>query len=61
MVIGKYTDVFRGYFWLEGGVEQRGLCGGNFPWSNFSCPKEISMKGTQHFVASFKKKKTMKK
>ena len=31
MVIGKCTGVFRRIFWLEAGVEKRGICWGNFP------------------------------
>ena len=30
MVIGKCTGVFRRIFWLEAGVEKRGICWGNF-------------------------------
>ena len=62
MVIGKCTDVFRGIFWLGGGgvVEKRGIFWGNFPWSNLSWGKKISMKGAQDILALLKKK-TMKK
>jgi len=60
MVIGKCTDVFRGIFWLGGGVEKRRICCGNFSSRNLSWGKKISMKGAQDFLALFKKK-TMKK
>ena len=56
MVIGKCRDVFRGIFgWEGGGVEKRGLFGGNFPWRNLSWGKKISIKVAQHFLALFKK------
>ena len=60
MVIGKGTDVFRGIFWLGGGIEKMGLCGGDFPWRNLSWGKKIFMKGTQHFLALFKKNEKFK-
>ena len=42
----KCTDVSEVFFWLGvGRVEERGLCGGNFPWRNLSWGKRISMKG----------------
>ena len=56
MVIGKCRDVFRGIFWLGGVVEKRGICWGNFPWSNLSWGKKISMKGAQDFLVLLKKK-----
>ena len=60
MVIGKYTDVFRDIFLVgEGIVEKRGICWGNFLWSNLSWEKKISMKGPQDFLAL--SKKTIKK
>ena len=57
-LIEKCTDVFRGIFWLGGGgvVEKRGICWGNFPWSNFPFRKKIAMKGVQDFLVLFKKK-----
>ena len=60
MVIGKCTGVFRRIFWLEAGVEKRGICWGNFPSRNLSWGKKISMKGAQDLLALLKKK-TMKK
>ena len=57
MVIGKCTDVFRGIFWLWEGVEKREICWGNFPSRNLSWGMRISMKGSQDFLALFKKKK----
>ena len=55
MLIGKCTDVFMGIFWLGGGVDKRGICCGNFPSTNLSWGKKISMKGAQDFLALFKK------
>ena len=60
MVIGKCTGVFRGIFWLGGGVEKRRIYWGNFPSRNLSWGKKISMKGVQDLLALFKKK-TIKK
>ena len=62
MVIGKCTDVFRGIFWLGGGVEKReiGDMFGELSIEEFVMGKKISMKGAQDFLALFKKK-TMKK
>jgi len=52
MIIGKCTDVFSGIFWLEGGVEKRRLCWGNFPWRNLSWGGKFSMNGRgQDFLA----------
>ena len=59
MVIGKCTVVFRRIFWLEAGVEKRGICWGSFPSRNLSWGKKISMKGAQDLLALLKK--TMKK
>ena len=55
MVIGKCTGVFRRIFWLEAGVEKRGICWGNFPSRNLSWRKKISMKGAQDLLALLKK------
>ena len=54
MVIGKCTGVFRRIFWLEGGVEKRGIYWANFPSINLSWGKKISMKGAQDLLALFK-------
>ena len=58
MVFGEFAN-FSGGFLVGRGVEKRGLCGGCFPWKNFSWGKKISIKGAQHFLALLKK--TMKK
>ena len=55
MFIGKRTGVFRRIFWLEAGVEKRGMCWGNFPSRNLSWGKKISMKIAQDFLALLKK------
>ena len=55
-----YWEVYRcskGDFLVGEGVEKRGICWGNFPSSNLSWGKDISMKGAQDFLALFKKKK----
>ena len=54
MVIGKCTGVFRRIFWLEAGVEKRGIYWGNFPSRNLSWGKKISMKRAQDLLAVFK-------
>ena len=69
MIIGKCTDVFRGILWLGGGVEKRGVMWGEHSMEEFVMgeffykgdifPKKISINGTDHFLALFKK--TMKK
>ena len=57
MVIGKCTGVFRRIFWLEAGVEKRGICWGNFPSRNLSWGGEkFSIKGAQDLLALLKKK-----
>ena len=56
MVIGKCTGVFGRIFWLEAGVEKRGICCGSFPSRNLSWGKKISMKGAQDLLALLKKK-----
>ena len=60
MVIGKCTGVFRRNFWLEAGVEKRGICWGNFLSRNLSWGKKISMKGAQDLLALLKKKNNEK-
>ena len=57
MVIGRCTVVFRRIFWLDAGVEKRGICWGNFPSKNLSWGKKISMKGAQDLLAILKKNK----
>ena len=54
-VIGKCIGVFRRIFWLEAGVEKRGICWGNFPSRNFSWGKKISMRGAQDLLELLKK------
>ena len=48
MVVGKCTYVFRGIFWLGGGVKKRGICWGNFPSRNLSWGKNFH-KGSAGF------------
>ena len=55
MVIGKCTGVFRRIFWLEAGVEKRGMCWGNFTSRNLSWGKKFSMKRAQDLLALLKK------
>ena len=61
MVIGKCTDVFRGFFGWGEGLRRGGYVGGTFHLEieNLSWGKKISMKGAQDFLALLKK--TMKK
>ena len=61
MAIGKCTSVFGRIFWLEAGVEKRGICWGIFPSRNLSWGKKISMKGAQDLLALLKKKKNNEK
>ena len=59
MVIGKCTDVFRGFFWFGGGVEGKlewGLMGKDLSMEEFVMGEENFMKGVQDFLALFKKK-----
>ena len=55
MVIGKCTGIFRRIFWLEAGVEKRGICWVNFPSRNLSWGKKFSIKGAQDLLALLKK------
>jgi len=57
LVIGKYTDVFRGdFFWWVGSREE-GYVEGSFHAGIFHGGKELSMKGLPDFPALFKKMK----
>ena len=56
MVFGKCTVVFRGFFWLGGGVGKRGLGGGNFPWRNFVMGEEDFHEGDATFSSIILKK-----
>ena len=61
MVIGKCTDVFRGFFWFGCGVHWRGLYGRIFPWRNISFGEEkFNEKGAEFSSITIKKKKTIK-
>ena len=54
-----YSGVYRrfqGDFLVEGGVEKRGMCWGNFPTRNSSWGKKISTKEALDFLALLKKK-----
>ena len=55
MVIGKCTGVFRRIFWLEAGVEKRGICWGSFSSRNLSLGKKMPIKGAQDLLALHKK------
>ena len=61
MVIEKCTDLSKGIFFGWGGVEERGLCEGNFQGRNLSRGKRISMKGVQNFLALKKNKNKYEK
>ena len=45
MVIWKRTDAFKEIFWFGGGVEWRGLCGGNFPWGILHWRRKFPWRG----------------
>ena len=55
-VYGRFQEVF----WLEAGVEKRGICWENFPSRNLSWGKKISIKGAQDLLAFLKKKNNEK-
>ena len=62
MVIGKCTDVFRRFFFLDReGIEERGSRGRIFPWRNLLWGERISIKGAQDFLILFKTKKNNEK
>ena len=50
MVIGKCADAFRGIFLAGGGVEGRGLCGGELPMEEFVIGKENFYEGGAGFL-----------
>ena len=54
MIVGKYTDIFRGIF-SGGGVRGRGLRGKLFSWRNFHGGTEFSIKRVPDFQALFQK------
>ena len=55
-LLGIYRRFQRDFLVGGGAVERRGIYWGNFPWSNLSWGKKISMKGAQDFLALLKKK-----
>ena len=60
MVIGKYTDVFRGFFSASGGGGVGGYVGGSWNGGSFHVGRDIVMKGAPDFPALFKKRSEIK-
>ena len=56
LVIGKYTDVFRGIFSDEGGSGRRRYDGGSFHGGVFNGKREFSMQGVPDFPLFSKKR-----